>query len=129
VGSLGHDFCFPPHLVLFLDFFHLETNATDYRPNMFLAEQSGSHIHRFADVAQASREAAPVARGELAGRFQNRPRATALTLGCLLAVAADGFLRNPLRGDGEGAAPVARGELAGRFQNRPRATRARAPER
>jgi hypothetical protein len=40
----------------------------------------------------------------------------------LLAVAADGFLRNPLRGDGEGAAPVARGELAGRFQNRPRAT-------
>jgi len=28
--------------------------------------------------------AAPVARGELAGRFQNRPRATALTLGLAL---------------------------------------------
>jgi hypothetical protein len=41
-GSLGDVFCFPPHLVLFLDFVHLETNATDYRPNVFLTEQSGS---------------------------------------------------------------------------------------
>jgi hypothetical protein len=51
MGSLDYDFCFPPHLVLFLDFFQLETNAVDYCLNVFLAEQSGSDIHRFADIA------------------------------------------------------------------------------
>jgi hypothetical protein len=51
VGSLGYDFCFPPHLVLFFDFVQFGTNAADYRLNVFLAEQSGSDIHRFADIA------------------------------------------------------------------------------
>jgi hypothetical protein len=30
LGGLEYDFCFPPHLVLFLDFLHLETNTADY---------------------------------------------------------------------------------------------------
>ena len=56
MGSPGYDFRFPPHLVLFLDFVHLETNAADYRLNVLLAEQSASDIDRFADIAEASRD-------------------------------------------------------------------------
>jgi hypothetical protein len=50
LGGLGYDVCFPPHLVLFVDLVHLETNAIDYRLNVFLAEQSASDIDRFADI-------------------------------------------------------------------------------
>jgi hypothetical protein len=56
VGGLGYDFCFPPYLVLFLDYVHLQTNAADYRLAVSPAEQPGSDIHRFADIAEASRD-------------------------------------------------------------------------
>src|SRR5271166_1345834 len=34
LGGLEYDFCFPPHLVLFLDFLHLETNARPGAPHL-----------------------------------------------------------------------------------------------
>jgi len=54
MGGLGNDFCLPPHLVLFLDFLHLKTNAIDDRLNVFLAEQTCSDIHRLAHIVEAT---------------------------------------------------------------------------